>query len=604
MFIQKFKNNNTDYLRLVKSINKLVNGKPKHTYTVIKNLGPLERLSDGKPNFIERLRTSFKEGKPLLNSLNEYIEDKNQAKRFTLNFIEGERECVPETKCCGHILIEKILEELGIISLIRSYKGLSNYRFDLLGFIRLLIYGRVLNPASKISTFYQKDKYFNDIIPQNENYEYKIYDTLDFLLSMKENIFKRIHTSLVKAGHRQSQLVFYDCTNFFFETELKDSQSADETELRKMGVSKEERKLPIVQMGLFIDNEGIPVCYDVYKGNTLDHQTVQPTMQKFLSKLTFDKFIFVGDRGMYPGNTGYLVNHNKGYILAKSISKTQQAERDWLFDEKDYIANQNKTLKFKSRIIERKTIDENNNIIYIKEKVIAYWSKKFYEREKAENESFLNFIEKFKEHPENFRLNKAQSKNIKRFLKPEAINQKTGEIIRTRNLQYLIDDEKLDSYKNHFGYYQLVTSEIEKTEEEIINIYHGLSRIEDEFRTLKGQLNIRPTFVRTKEHIDAHVLVCFIALMVIRIIQNNICQYKNIKPSCYKWSAGLSAQRIKDALNNWVVAKQPQNLYQMFNFQTDKDLKLIAESFGINLKPSIYTKMELKQIKQLIKFYH
>lgn len=322
-------------------------------------------------------------------------------------------------------------------------------------------------------------------------------------------------------------------------------------------------------------------------------------LKNTVNQLNLNRFIFVGDRGMHKGNnTSYLLNTNNGYIISKSIEKTTKAEKEWIFDNKDYIGESG-SFKYKSKTIKRTVKNENSEKQEIVEKIVVYWSEKFYKKQLAENKSFLEFIKKLEEHPENFRISRYQSRNLKKFMKKECINDDTGEILDSTKRKGLIDYDKINKFKKTFGYYQIVTSELEMSEKKIIETYHGLTRIEREFQTTKSDLDARPLHVRTKEHIEAHLILCMIALTVVRIIQNKIVEYKE-KKSDKNWELGLSAERIQHTLNKWTV-DQMSNDYYRFNNLDDPDLKLIPDSFDINIPVKLFKKKELKTLKQTIK---
>jgi hypothetical protein len=308
--------------------------------------------------------------------------------------------------------------------------------------------------------------------------------------------------------------------------------------------------------------------------------------------------------GMYKGNNTYhLINKNNGYIISKSIDKTAKEEKDWLFSPNDYIL-ENKEFKYKSHIIKRKVKINDTEYKDIVEKVVVYWSKKFYDKQIAENKSFLDFIDKLQNNPASFRITKTQSNSLRRFLMKDVINNKTGELLNSKDLKPLIDFDKIQKYKAQFGYYQIVSSELNMPDKEIIDTYHGLSRIEDQFRVLKGDLESRPLYVRTEPHINAHLLICMIALTVIRIIQNKIVSYNQNKElnkqNQKNWEMGLSGKRIQNALNIWNVAEISNGLYR-FNDIDNKDLKIILDSFNIQIPCKLYKKMELLNIKTNIK---
>jgi len=235
----------------------------------------------------------------------------------------------------------------------------------------------------------------------------------------------------------------------------------------------------------------------------------------------------------------------------------------------------------------------------VTELVVVYWSEKFEKRQLAENKSFLEFLEKLIEQPENFRVTSSQAKNIRPFLKKEVVNEDTGEVLDSSGLKVLIDMDKVNHYRDNMGYYQLVTSELDMSPKEVIDKYHGLSRIEDQFRIMKGSLSTRPVFVRNKKHIMAHLLICTIALIVMRIIQDRIVDSRLLPSAADKdlnWTNGLSAERIQIALNKWQVEKMPGDLFRFLNID-DPDLKLILDAFNINIPYKLFQRGELKSIK-------
>ena len=549
MFIEINDNNGIKYLRLVESKRAFTKtGKPTCKKNIILTIGRLDNFDDGKPDYIKRLKESFKNGNPLISSLLPYVEKKATRETYDISFKEGDPDCIGHNKLFANALLERIMEEIGITSFVGKYKAQTNYEFDLMGFVRLLIYGRILNPASKIATVNQNNNYYSDVL--KDVYEYNVYDTLSFLYDYKDKLINWVNNRLISKFNRTTNVIYYDVTNFFFEIEEPDEEEDD---LRKMGVSKEHRKQPIVQMGLFMDEQGVPISIETFPGNTLDHLTLKNALNKSINNLNLDRFILVGDRGMYRGdNSYYLTNMNNGYIISKSIEKTSKEEKEWIYNQKGYTVV-SKDFKYKSRLIKRK-VKVKDELKDITEKVVVYFSKKFYDKQMHENKSFLEFIDKLEKNPENFRITKSQSSSLRKFLKKELINDKTGEILNSKDLKTLIDFDKINKYKESFGYYQIVTSELDMDDRKVIDTYHGLSRIEDQFRVMKGDLETRPMYVRTKEHINSHILICLLSLIIIRIIQNKVINY--FEPEVdNKWSMGLSGSRIQTALNKWTVCE-------------------------------------------------
>lgn len=606
MFIDVFLNNGKKYIRLAESYRaKNAKGQIMARKRIVQNIGPLDKFDDGQPDYLQRLRESFRNGNPLIDELLPFVEQDKMRKEYTFKYLEGDPMCIAETKKYGHCLIERILDELGIIAAIRSYKSFSKIKFDVCGLFKLLIFGRVLEPQSKIATFSQNSDYYEPVT--DTDYSYNIYDTLDFIVNHKKQIVNRINSRLIKKAGRENKVIFYDVTNFFFETEKPDEdiEAADGTiikGMRKNGVCKEERKLPIVQMGLFMDENGMPISIEIFPGNTLDHLTVNTALSKNIDGVVNSRYIFIGDRGICNYKIiGHLLRRNKGYIMSKSIKKSTSEEQNWIIDDNGYISL-NANFKYKSKIVRKSITDDEGKNITISEKVVSYWSKKFYDKETAENKSFLDFLEKLIDQPQNFRITATQAKKMKKFLKKEYMNTETGELVDSSKLKNLIDEDKVNRYRKFFGYYQIITSELTMNDLDVIDKYHGLTQIENQFRIMKSDLDTRPIFVRTPEHIEAHLIICLIALIAMRLIQNKIVEYKKSigsNDTDSDWEMGLTGARIQKALNKWNVIKI-DSYYQMCNVH-DSDLNTILEAIGMDIPNKFFTKSELIQLKNSIK---
>ncbi len=609
MYVESFKNNGIPYLRLVRS-DRVTNKKgiKTATKTVVFNIGPLSRYDDGQPDYVERLKKSFKAGQPLIPALLPYCEASAPAETYQFSIQEGSPDCFGHPRLFSHVLLEKMMEELGLNTFFSSYKRFTKLEYDVYGFAKLLVFGRLLNPASKSATVRQNPDYFEPILKDRFNPD-NVYDTLDFIALNKDRIIRRINTNLVKKAGRSPEIIYYDVTNFYFEIEepdedlLDDEGNVTEKGLRKFGVCKEERKLPIVQMGLFMDDNGLPIAIESFPGNTLDHLTLRPALKRNIDGLDFSRFILIADRGICNYmNLIHVLDAGNGYIVSKSLLKSSKAEQDWTYNDEGYTAT-GADFKYKSRIIKRTHKDENGQSRTIEEKVVVYWSRKFQKRCEQENKKFLEFLKRLEESPENFRITALQSKSLRKFFKKDCVNQKTGEIMNSSDIKAFIDFDKVAEYRKSMGYYQIVTSELTMEPLEVIEKYHGLTQIEDQFRVMKGDLETRPFYVRTPEHVDAHMLICMIALILIRIIQKRIIGSGLIQavPDAY-WNSGLNSERIQTALNKWRVDLLPGDLYRFMDVD-DPDLKLILDAFGIKIPAKLYRKSELKSIKTETKIF-
>jgi transposase len=346
-------------------------------------------------------------------------------------------------------------------------------------------------------------------------------------------------------------------------------------------------------MGLFIDDNGLPIAYRLFPGNHTDQTTLRPALEKSIDKMDFGKVIIVADGGLNNGpNIAHILDKGNGYIVSKSTKKSDKTVKAWILDETGYTWNETKNFKVKSQIRTRKIKDSAGNVKEITEKLVCYWSKKHYERERHENEKFIEYLSAVIANPDKL---KDKSKKIERFLEKTVINKDTGEIVRAAT-NLTLDMDKVREYIDLMGYYTIMTGEIDKPDAEIIDKYHGLSRIEDSFRITKSELEGRPVFVRTPEHINAHFLTCFIALSMMRLIQYKILKFqgKDTK-NAGGWESGLSAERIQKALAAWQADALPGAYYRLT--QPDDDLRLILDAFGIAADLQLPNLSQLRQLR-------
>lgn len=600
MHIEKYKTNGKYYLRLVENKRIIKDGQSVNRKKLILSLGRIDQYDDGQPNYLERLRQSFRDGRPLIPALQGYVEYAPKSV-VQISFEQGSTFCVAAPRRFAPCILDSVFAALGLDQLFASIKHTSRIKYDLQGIVRLLTYGRILEPASKLATMEQNEDYYRPLVKSSNNFN--VYDALDVIYANRRQIIQRMNTNISRGIGRNTSNVFYDVTNFFFEVEEPDDDILDdegnvlEKGLRKMGVSKENRKQPIVQMGLFLDDNGIPISIEMFPGNTLDHLTLRTAMKNTIDTLELERFILVADRGMYSGtNMCHILNLGNGYIVSKSLKKSTQQDREWVLDQRDYTEI-SPDFKYKSRIVSRMVTDEDGTRKKIREKVVVYWSKAFYTREMHENQSFLEFIEKLKANPNGFRVSAAQSRSLKKFMQKDMLHKETGEIVDSRKLLSLIDDKKLTEFNELMGYYQIVTSELEMDDRDIIDKYHGLTRIEDQFREMKGTLNTRPIYVNTPEHIQAHLLICFIALTMMRIIQHKV--KLSLPPDAGKslfWTYGISGSRLSKALLDWKVEQLSSEYFRMSYVNSD-DLRLILDAFGLHIPPILFTRGDLRTLK-------
>ena len=598
MYIDCVTNNGKPYLRVAQSYTTRVDGVRKTRKRTILNIGPLARFDDGEPDYLARLKKSFLEGHPLIDGLEHLLEQKQASRKVLIEFDrDSDQASMATPKNIGYFLLDGLYDGLGLYDVLNKHKSQSRIEYDLNGLARLLIFGRILWPDSKAETYRSKDRFVFDVAESGNLAE--TYRALDVLHEKADAIQARMHYKIKRSVGRNTEICFYDVTNYYFEIEENDADILDsdgrvmQDGLRKKGPSKEKRGEPIVQMGLFIDDQGIPIAYQLFPGNHIDQTTLRPALKKSINKLSFGRVIIVADGGLNSDkNIAHILKEGNGYILSRSTKKSARPVKDWMLEENGYTWNQAGTFKVKSKIRKRTVKDEDGLSHEITEKLVCYWSKKHYDREMRENARFIAYLESVIANPDKL---KDKPRKIEKFLKKTEIDKETGEILDTET-RLTLDLDKLQEYLDLLGYYTIMTSELDKSDREIIDKYHGLSRIEDSFRITKSDLEGRPVYVNKRTHINAHFLICFIALTMVRLIQARVLKYlgKDLG-SEDGWESGLSASRIKNALRSFQADALPGGYYRVT--KPNEDMQLILDAFGIYQDLRLPTVSELRQLK-------
>lgn len=558
MFLEKYVKDNNTYVKLSENTKYIKDGKIKYKKRTVLSLGNEKKL----PVSFEELRNNFKNGIALVPELEKFLPDEIQ---ISLNITDDTQY---HEKNVGYILLNKIFDQLGITGVLTLEKSRKNIRYDILGLTKLLVFERFLSPCSKYRTFKQKDMFLEDIAKSNDYRE--IYSALDVLNDKAAQIINIMNRNIEKSITRDKSLVFYDVTNYYFEIDKNDEEG-----LRKKGVSKENRKQPIVQMGMFLDKNSIPIAYELHPGNTLDSLTLKPGMQKYIDKYDLKNILIVADKGLCSGgNEIHIKEHGNDYLFAKSVRKADKGMKEWILDESGYVTINGGNFKYKSRILKRVATSDGGKVKKeLEEKVLVYWSRSFYEKEVKEKEKFMETLKKYSEDPNSIPSRKA--KGLERYIRTEQADKKTGEILKTKEIRS-IDLEKIEKENELMGYYLLSTSKLDMEQTDMINTYKGLTKIENCFRITKSELEARPVYVRKGGHINAHFLICFIALFMMRVIQYKLFQKEGKEFKV--WSEGLSAKRIQESLNDFKVAILDDKC--IFK-EASEDLKFLLDSLEI-----------------------
>ena len=547
-------------------------GKVKHT--TVKTLGLLEDLEKSYDDPIAHFRSVAKK-------MTEEEKQDNLPITITIDKNEEMQEDTYNQKNFGYASLSKVYHELEIDKfLINKFKARDVSEFKINNIMKLLIFARCLFPDSKKSTYENKNIFF-----ENTDFSLKeVYNALTYIEPFKESLQSYIYDHIQEQYKPNNECVFYDVTNYYFEID-------DNDDFRKKGVSKEHRPNPIVQMGLFMDSLGLPMCYGLFPGNTNDCLTLKPMVQKLQKNYSVGKVIVVADKGLNTGkNIAYQKAIGNGYVMSLSVRGANQELKDFVLDEKGYEYNKDKTYKKKSRLYPReieyiKTVNGKQELAKMKvdEKQVIFWSADYAKRAKAERQPA---IDKAKDLIGNVqKYNKKNCYGASKYVKHLVFDKNTGEIIEAKS-QLSLDEEKIAEEEKLDGYYAIVSSEFNKKDDEIIDIYRGLWRIEETFKVTKSELEDRPIYVSTKEHIEAHFLTCYLALVLCRVLQ-------------YKLDKKYSVEKILESLSKCNCQNLEENIYR-FNFY-DTVLKDIGNATDINFSLKNRTLQDIKKILSLTK---
>lgn len=562
------------------------NGKVKH-----KNIETIGYLDELKKQFEDPISHFKQIAKQRTNDeINELI-IKNLNSKF-LNLDD-------KPKNLGYSILKKIYNELDLNTFFNNKQKKFKMDYKLNDIFELLIYSRILYPGSKLDNYNNKDIFFDKF-----DFSLKdMYRSLDYFQSMQDEIQTLIWNKTKDSYNRDTSSVYYDCTNYYFEISYNDEDLIDEfgnvleKGYRKKGPSKEHRKDPIIQMGLLMDKTGIPLSYNLFPGNESEKTTLRPTLKKTKKHYNLDRVITVADRGLNTSdNTLFIAGKNDdehtnhdGYVFGQSVLGSDKEFKDYVLNQDDYLFDEiidednNKiTFKHKSRIfaktvqIKRDGKRTNKSTIY--QKQMVYYSDKYAKRQKKERDLVIAKATDLINNPSKYTL--ATSYGASKYINNIDYNKQTGEVIAkdlSLKLDKIKEEEKFD------GYYSIVTSELKMSDKELRDVYKGLWKIEESFKITKSNLESRPVYVWTKEHIEAHFLTCFVSLVILRLLEQKI-------------SRKYSTEKIINSLKNWNCSKLEHDIYLNSNYSTE--INDILNKFNHDFSNKY---INFKKIKHLLK---
>jgi transposase len=565
MHLRKIKNTQTGrtYLTIVQSFRDKTTKKPKSI--TIKSLGYLDDLE--------------KEYTDPITFFNEEIDRMNKEKANSSSpikiSISKEEQIIKNSKNrknFGSAALSKIYHELEIDTFLKNRQRHTKEEYDANAIMKLLAYSRLLYPASKKKTYEEKDTFF-------EKFDFSlddIYRCLSFFNKHSDALQLWLHERIKSQYNRNTDLVYYDVTNYYFEIDEQD-------DLRRRGVSKEHRPDPIVQMGLFIDSDGLPITYKLFPGNTCDKTTLIPALSKIQRDYSLGRIIVVADKGLTTGdNIWYILSAKNGYVLSYSVRSADKEFKDYVLDDKGYI-NKGDDFKIKSRLYPREIQVTATNGKKIKktvhEKQVIFYSPKYAEKAKQDRAAALVKAKDLIKNPAKY--NKSTTYGAAKYVKNLTFDSNTGEVLESARQHLAFDEEKLREEEKFDGYYAIVTSEYKESDEKIIETYRGLWKIEESFKVTKSDFESRPVYLSLKEHIDAHFLTCFVSLLIIRILEHRL-KRKHSVPAMLESLTKASCSHI-------------QENYYLFDFYDDV-LEDIGKELDIDFEKKYRTFGEVKKI--------
>ena len=609
MFLKKctYKNGRT-YLSIVNGYK--VNGKAKHE--VIKKLGYLDELEKEYSNPIEHFNNLAKQMNKEFDD-NPFVENLRNKK-----LIKGETN----TKNIGYAFIKKIYSDLNLTNYLKSQQSSLKVDYDLNKIFSLLIYSRIMYPGSKKDAYDNKDRFF-------EQFDFSLkdlYRSLDYFNQYKEEIQTTIWNATKNLYNRDTTNSYYDCTNYYFEIDYNDTDLLDEEGnilekgYRKRGPEKNHRPDPIVEMGLLMDSTGIPLAYDLFPGNESEKTSLHPILTRTKAKFGIERTIVVADRGLntsdniffLAGKNGDDHIHHDGYVYGQSVRGADKEFKEWCLNQDGYIDEkildengkeksframifnddgslnhyESKPIIFrhKSRIFAKEIKIKKENERKVKttvyQKQMVYFSQKYADKQRRERNMMIDRANDLIKHPQKY--TRITSKGSAAYVNNIQFDKKTGEVLD--GLELSLNEEKIREEEKYDGYYSIVTSELNMTDQKIRDVYRGLTKIEESFKITKSNFEARPVYVWTKEHIEAHFLTCFVSLVIIRLLEK-------------KLDNKYSIDKIINSLKKCQCIMLTENRY-LYDYYDDI-IEELSSKYNIILANSIITKKKKKKILDL-----
>ena len=538
----------------------------KHSTKIVEKLGNLEEVK-------------IKAG-----NIDPYLWAKEYANKLTLEEKEGTRKVmkaysqnklIPKNIVnnynIGYLFLQKIYYDLKINEICNTISSKYQFKFDLNDILSKLVFGRIIFPSSKLKTLEESKKFL-----EGPNFDYQhIVRALEKICLESDSIQSKLYSNSCNYQPRNNRILYYDLTNFFFEIEEEDN-------FRKYGVSKEHRPNPIVQFGLFMDGDGIPLCCNINPGNTNENTTLKPLEDKIIKDFNLSTIVVCTDAGLASkANRKFNNTNNRKFITTQSIKQLKEEYKTWALDKTDWkIPDLPGTLIDISKIFtneEQELVDKWKNTTFYKEK----WIKD----DGLEQKLIVTFSLKYKNYQEKIRnhqiqraqklidsnpkkIGKPKQNDFKRFI--ETITATDDGEVATQNY-YSINQNIIDEEAKYDGFYAVCTN-LEDDIKDIVKVNHRRWEIEESFRIMKSEFKSRPAYLSRQDRLKAHFLTCFLALVVYRYLEKKIdSKYTSFEIIETLQNMNLTL-KDDDYIPNYTRTELTDLLHEKFNFRTDYEI--------------------------------
>jgi len=535
-----------------------VNENGKRTTRVVESLGSVKEL-ESKLN-----------GQNPIEWAQAYVKELNQKKKQDQETVIQKLSTakqIPKEKInkvqCGYLFLQSIYNGLELDKMCRSISSETKIEYNLDSILSRLLYTRILNPSSKRSSY---EASLNYIEPPDFSL-HQVYRALSLLSQNTKKIEMQVYKNSLQLAERNTKVLYYDCTNYFFEIEEEDS-------LRKYGVGKQHQPNPLVQMGLFMDGSGMPLAFCIDEGSKSEQNTLTPLEKRIIKDFDLSEFIVCTDAGLGSiENRKFNNKQNRSYIVTQSIKRLKAHLKEWALDPTGWhLPN------VKADIDIRRVSDLSSNTrIYYKERwinenglsqrLIVTYSPKYKNYMRTIRGRQIERAQALADKPA--KLKQKRSNDPKRFLSSTHCTQ-DGEIAQKELVR--LDVDRIANEEQYDGFYGVCTN-LEGDVDEILKINRRRWEIEESFRILKTEFKARPVHLSREDRIKAHFLTCFLSLLILRILEQKI-ENKYTVPEIIRTLRDMEMVQIKSKgyIPAYTRTDLTDTLHEKFGFQTDREV--------------------------------